>query len=238
MKTKAIFFDLDGTLLPMDQDIFVNAYLSGLIKELAPKGYEPEAIGKALWTSTRAMMKNDGRISNEEMFWNSFCSILGEELRDQEADLNRFYETDFQKIKNVCGYTPLSKQLIDRLNATDLRVILATSPLFPKVATDSRIRWAGLEPSDFEYVTTYENSRFCKPNPLYYTELCEKLGLDPREVLMIGNDVGDDMVAESVGMRVFLLTDCLINRKDEDISKYRHGSFEELYQYIEEIINE
>lgn len=235
---KAIFFDLDGTLLPMDQDVFINAYLGGLVKRLAPKGYDPKAIAGALWTSTGAMMKNNGKISNEEVFWNSFAAILGESVRDEEKSLDEFYSGEFQSVSKVCGYTPLAKQLIDRLKETELRIILATSPLFPTVATESRIRWAGLEPSDFEYVTTYENSSYSKPNPVYYTDLCEKLGLNPEEVVMIGNDVGDDMVAETVGMRVFLLTDCLINKAERDINDFRHGDFAEMMKYVEEIINE
>ena len=34
---------------------------------------------------------------------------------------------------------------------------------------------------------------------------------------MVGNDVGEDMVAEKLGMQVFLLTDCLINIKNVDV---------------------
>jgi len=41
---------------------------------------------------------------------------------------------------------------------------LATNPLFPQEATYSRIRWAGLSPSDFEHCTTYENASFCSLN--------------------------------------------------------------------------
>ncbi len=238
MKIKAIFFDLDGTLLPMDQDTFINAYLGGLCRILAPKGYAPEAVASALWRGTGAMVKNDGKENNETVFWNAFAAILGEDVRREAALLDEFYAGDFQKVSQVCGKTPRSREIIDRLKRSDLRVVLATSPLFPGVATESRIRWAGLEPSDFEYVTTYENSRYCKPNPLYYSNLCEKLGLDPREVAMVGNDVGDDMIAESVGMRVFLLTDCLINKSGEDIDKYKNGGFDELLEFIEEIINE
>ena len=39
MKIKAVLFDLDGTLLPMDQDVFIKAYFGGLVKALAPHGY-------------------------------------------------------------------------------------------------------------------------------------------------------------------------------------------------------
>lgn len=233
---KAVFFDLDGTLLPMDQEVFIRAYLGGLVKTLAPKGYDPEAIAKALWKSTGAMMQNDGRSSNEEVFWKSFCAILGEKVREEEPLLEKFYEGDFQKVKDVCGYTEKSKKLVDKLNQAGFTVVLATSPLFPKIATDSRIRWAGLEPSDFAYVTTYENSNYCKPNPTYYTDLLSKMGLAPEECLMVGNDVGDDMIAESIGMPVFLLTDCLINKAERDINDFNHGDFNAMCKFVENLI--
>lgn len=238
MKIKAVFFDLDGTLLPMDQDEFIKAYLGGLVKTLAPCGYDPDAIGKALWASTHAMMQNDGSVSNEQVFWKSFCSILGDGVREEEDRLAKFYETDFHKIKDVCGYNTEAKKIVDSVRNAGLRVILATSPLFPTVATYGRIFWAGLSPSDFEYITTYENSCYCKPNPLYYTNLLEKMNLRAEECVMIGNDVGDDMIAQSVGMQVFLLTDDLINRHEKDITKYRRGSYADLNEFIEEIINE
>lgn len=38
---KVALFDLDGTLLPMDQDAFTRGYFNLLAKKLAPHGYEP-----------------------------------------------------------------------------------------------------------------------------------------------------------------------------------------------------
>ena len=100
------------------------------------------------------------------------------------------------------------------------------------MATRLRMSWAGLTPNDFEFYTTYENINYCKPNPTYYLEVAKRIGFTPQECLMVGNDVGDDMPAQNVGMKVFLLTDCLINSKKEDIQKYPNGSFSELLQYI------
>lgn len=117
-----------------------------------------------------------------------------------------------------------------------LRVALATNPIFPAVATESRIRWAGLEPEDFELYTTYESIGYCKPNPAYYREVAAKLGVDPEQCLMVGNDVEEDMeAAEQTGMRVFLLTDCLINRENRDISAYPHGSFSQLMVFSKKL---
>ena len=50
---------------------------------------------------------------------------------------------------------------------------------------------------------------------------------------MVGNDVREDMVAQSVGMKVFLLTDCIINKDNEDISVYPSGDFNAFIEWLD-----
>ena len=50
---KAILFDLDGTLLPMDQDTFVNAYFTEILKKFVPLGYDGKKLTKNLWEGTQ-----------------------------------------------------------------------------------------------------------------------------------------------------------------------------------------
>ena len=69
MNVKAVLFDLDGTLLPMDQDQFVMSYFMGLAKWLAPKGYDSGKLKEVFWSGVAAMVKNDGTRTNEEAFW-------------------------------------------------------------------------------------------------------------------------------------------------------------------------
>lgn len=233
---KTVLFDLDGTLLPMDQEIFLKAYFGGLVKKLAPHGYDPEMLVKSIWQGTAAMVRNDGSCRNEEAFWKSFAGIFGEGARDDEPVFADFYEHEFQKVREVCGHDPRAKEVVGWLKEKGCTVVLATNPLFPAVATESRIRWAGLEPSDFALYTTYENSSFCKPNLAYYREIMEKLHLDPKECIMVGNDVGEDMVTAELGMQVFLLKDCLINKTDADITPLPQGSFDELMEFLRENI--
>lgn len=232
MQIKAVLFDLDGTLLPMDQDVFVKAYFSGLAKKLAPHGYDPDTLIPAIWAGTMAMVKNDGHATNEQVFWDRFCDILGPDTRNAEPLLQEFYETDFPRIQSVCGHAPESAALVSWLKEQGCRVILATNPIFPAIATENRIRWAGLEPTDFELYTTYENSSYCKPNPDYYRAILAQCGLKPEECVMVGNDVSDDMVAKDLGMQVFLLTDCLINSKNADIRIYPRGDFTQLRVFL------
>ena len=232
MCIKTILFDLDGTLLPMDQDLFVKAYLGYFAKKLAPHGYEADSFYKAMWAGVSAMVKNNGSVTNDEAFWNTFCGILGEHVRNDEPIFDEYYRNEFQTVKNVCGFNPASAQVVHKAKEAGYRVVLATNPLFPAIATESRMRWAGLEPDDFEYYTVYDNSHFCKPNPNYYKEILEKLSLNAEECLMVGNDADEDMIAATLGMQVFLLTDSLINKNNKDINEYPHGGFDELLKYL------
>ena len=168
------------------------------------------------------------------MFWDSFCTGFGEKARADEPIFQEYYETDFQRVQQACGHAPEAAEVVHWLKDRGCRVILATNPIFPAIATESRIRWAGLQPGDFESYTTYENSRYCKPNPDYYRDILQNAGLLPDECIMVGNDVGEDMIAGQLGCKVFLLTDCLINSKNEDISRYPHGSFGQLRRFLEE----
>lgn len=235
MKVTAILFDLDGTLLPMDQDDFTESYFSNLAAKAATKGYQPDALIDTVWAGTAAMVKNDGEKTNEAVFWELFAAKYGGDALNDIPFFEEFYRTDFQKAKELCGFAPMAKDIVHSLKARGLRVILATNPLFPAIATESRIRWAGLEPDDFELYTTYENSRHCKPNPEYYNDIIQELNLTAEECVMVGNDVVEDMIAETLGMKVFLLTDCLINKQNEDISKYPHGGFDELKEFLDEL---
>lgn len=235
MAITTVLFDLDGTLLPMDQDVFVKEYFSRIAGKLAPQGYDPKILVDTIWRGTGAMVKNDGTKSNEEAFWNVAVSVYGDRIVKDKHFFDAFYEEEFDKIKSVCGYHPAAAEIVHRLQGKGLRVALATNPIFPVRATQWRMQWAGLTPDDFELYTTYENSRYCKPNLDYYRDILTQLHVKAEECLMVGNDVGEDMVARKLGMQVFLLTDCLINRNDEDISQYPHGSFSELAAFIEKM---
>ncbi len=232
MAIKAILFDLDGTLVPMDQDVFVNDYFKRISTKLASHGYEPNKFIETIWKGTYAMIKNTGDRCNEDVFWDYAVMVYGNKILNDKPLFDEFYEQEFDKVKLVCGFNPKAAQTVHKLKNRGYKVALATNPIFPERATRWRINWAGLEPTDFEFYTTYENINCCKPNPAYYIEVAKRIGVPPEECLMVGNDVGDDMVAQSVGMKVFLLTDCLINSSGEDISKYPNGSFDELMEYI------
>lgn len=234
MSLQYIFFDLDGTLLPMDQNRFIKAYFSHLAAKLAPKGIDGKALVETIWGGTKAMVANDGSRTNEEVFWDHFVAAFGPEIRKDQATFDDFYRNEFQLAQSACGFDPRAAQTVAELKARGFTLVLATNPIFPAIATESRIRWAGLNKDDFILCTTYENSRHCKPNPHYYRDILSFLGAEPAQCLMVGNDATEDMVAEKLGMKVFLLTDCLINAQNRELSGYPQGSFPELMAYLDQ----
>lgn len=233
MKIKMILFDLDGTLLPMDQEIFVKTYFGKLAARLMPHGYDAKLLVDAIWKGTAAMVANDGKKTNEAVFWDTFAERFGEDVRKDEPLFDAFYREEFDTVRTSCGHDPAAAPAVYALKEKGFRVALATNPIFPSLATECRIRWAGLQPADFELFTTYENSSYCKPNLAYYETVLASLGVKAEECLMVGNDVAEDMVAEKLGMKVFLMTACLLNKNGSDISVYPQGDFNDLLAYVD-----
>ena len=229
---KAVLFDLDGTLLPMDEEYFKKIYFGEVYKKIAYLGYTLDELLKVIWYGTKAMVQNDGSQTNEELFWKKFIEVHPDRLEENKANFVEFYNDIFPTLGHTCGYQPLAKDFIKALKDKGYEVIIASNPIFPIVATKARIRWAGCNPDDFKYITAYENSRFSKPNLKYYEEVLEKTGYKPDEVIMVGNDVREDMIVNKLGIDSYLITDCLLNLDNEDINKYKHGNFEEIMNLV------
>ena len=125
MKITTVLFDLDGTLLPMDQDEFTNGYFGLLMAKIAPKGYEPKKTIDAVWAGTAAMVKNDGSRLNEEAFWTKFAQAFGPEALADQPVFEAFYANEFQRARQFCGYDPLAAQAVEAVKAAGGKVSLA-----------------------------------------------------------------------------------------------------------------
>lgn len=228
-----ILFDLDGTLLPMDNDEFTKGYFGLLVRKLAPYGYDKQELVPAVWAGTAAMVKNNGKCSNYEVFWKTFAGVLGDRVYETKPVFDEFYSNEFNNAKAFCGADEKAAEAVKAAKKLGYRIALASNPLFPEEAQKARVKWAGVDPEAFEFIAAYENLSYCKPNPDYYRALAEQLEVRPEECLMVGNDVSEDMIAGDTGMNVFLLTDCLINKEQKDISVYKKGGFDKLTEYME-----
>jgi FMN phosphatase YigB (HAD superfamily) len=233
---EAIMFDLDGTLLPMDQDEFTKGYFGYLYKTTAlPLGYVKETFVPAMWKGVSAMVKNDGSRPNCEAFWEVFEAITGIPSQGKSEIFDEFYRGEFAKAKAFTAPTHLASEIVGQATRLADKVVLATNPLFPRVAVEARVGWTGVDVGSFDYITDYANSSFCKPNPDYFRQIAEKLGVDPKNCLMIGNNAQEDAEASmAAGMTAYLVTDCLINEK-ESMPDCMTGTLAEWVRYLKSL---
>ena len=229
-----VLTDLDGTLLPFEQDDFIKLYFKGLCKKLAPLGYEPDSTVKSVWAGTKSMITNDGSRLNSEAFWETF-NAMNPGLPDARPLCDDFYCNEFDSVKQCLKYIPDRKPLINSLKAAGLRVVLATNPIFPLVGVSTRLGWIGLSAEDFELVTCYDNSSFCKPNLRYYEEILAKIGARPEECVMLGNSIPEDMTAQKLGISVFLVNEFVEDPDKLGCSGYPQGNMEQAAEFAKNL---
>lgn len=233
-----ILFDLDGTLLPLDQERFARGYFSLFAQESSSLGYDVPTMVKGLQAGFGAILTNDGSMTNKERFDRVFEEATGYESEEMNTRFLPFYEGLFEELKEFATPSPVSRTIIDTLTEKGYRLVLATNPLFPRIGTLTRMKWAALTEADFELITTYEEFSYAKPNLGYYEEIMSSLNLNPKQCLMVGNDVEEDMVALTMGMEAYLVTDCLLNPKNQDLSSLQSGSLNDFARFAQEKIHD
>ena len=233
---KAIFFDLDGTLLPMDTTHFIKSFARKLAFFSIKNKQDARKVLSALSSGSKAMMMHDGEKTNEEVFWDYFSQSMGEPRNELMESLSAFYGEPFEKIGKHVKPNEFSRIAVETLHQKGYPTILSTMPMFPRNAVESRLRWAGLEPDMFNYITSYENSHFTKPHTTYYQEIMDKLSLNPEEILMVGNNTLEDGSITELGSDLYLITDHLINAAGGvNVDQYPHGSMKDFVAFCENL---
>ena len=230
---KTILLDLDDTLLDNKMEIFLPAYFQRLGQymsdTLAPDGFIRELI-----VGSQKMLENtDPRVTLEKAFADYFYPALDLNVSEVEAQIFSFYDQVFPSLKTVTSSRPSAKPVVESLLEKGFEVVVATNPLFPKVAIEERLRWANLAPEEipFTLITSYEICHFTKPQPAYYAEILGQLGRKRHEVVMVGNDPGLDLdPAKVLSMRVYHLS-------DDPSDRYPSGSLDDLLGWIEQQID-
>lgn len=232
---RAIFFDLDGTLLPMELEEFMQRYMNSIGEFVAANGMDIELFRKGLGAGTKAMGIDDSEKSNAEVFWDAFFGIVPEDRCAWIPLFEDFYENHFGLIGKDINPTPYAAQSIETLKEKGYPLILATMPMFPIRAVEHRCSWAGVDPKVFERITNFENSTTVKPKLEYFAENLKAVNLQAEEVLMVGNNTLEDLACMKLGVDAYIVTDHLINPNDFDLSAVKHSSFEEFASWVKKL---
>lgn len=215
-------------------DYFLKLYFQSLTEEFSDLK-ESEDFIKILMASTEKMIENNGQKTNKKVFKETFFSMV--EVDDKKGVMDRFdifYDDKYPHLKKKLSLDSDSPELISLLKEKNKKLIIATNPLFPRKAITDRMKWADLDPLDFDYITCYEDMHYAKPNPNFYREIVERLDLDPIDCVMIGNDCQEDMVAKEVGMSGYLIEDYLIDREKKAPEPDWQGTMDQLIESVRE----
>ncbi|MGE5528990.1 MAG: HAD family hydrolase [Patescibacteria group bacterium] len=223
-----VLFDLDGTLVRLDLEFFLRRYIEALAPHFAGL-IPPERFARELMRCTYVMVGNtDPALTNLDAFWESFPAAVGVERAVLEPVFDRFYAEEFPKLRPADAADPAARLLLQTLVARGYTPVIATNPLFPKCAILERLAWADCADFPYAYITCGEEMHFCKPNLEFFTELLARIGRTPRECLMVGNDMEEDIIAKRLGMATALVTDFLIDRGQSGLKPDWRGTLAEL----------
>ncbi|MFL7838451.1 MAG: HAD family hydrolase [Candidatus Promineifilaceae bacterium] len=200
---KAILFDLDDTLLGNNMDDFLPPYFT-MCGEFGRRYLPPEKFTRSLILASRAMVEDvNPAVTNNEAFWTRFSELTGLDSHQVETEIDSFYRNEFEQLREVTEQTPVANQVMNWCFAQDLKIVIATNPMFPRRAVEARLYWAGVPVTHYPYslVTTIENMHATKPHQVYYREILEKIDCRPDQALMAGDDIVNDIEpAQKLGL--------------------------------------
>ncbi|MBC7115629.1 MAG: HAD family hydrolase [Pseudothermotoga sp.] len=197
---KALLLDYDGTLALVDEEQFAEEYFFLLNLFMVDRYKVALDHFEILDCVARITRCADGTTNN----YDRFLKCLSDKFSkfDWKGVFESFYASEeFDKLRKLVKPNEKTIELLRRAKESGLLVVLATNPIFPKSATEKRLRWIGLSLSDFNHATFMENSHFCKPDPRYFLEICKVISVEPKDCLMVGDDDLFDGACTSVGIR-------------------------------------
>lgn len=234
VQMKAILFDLDGTLLPMDIEKFMKLYFYEM-GNVFEGVLEREDLVNKIMAATKTMVLDTSERTNEAVFMEAYEQMIEEDLSFHRERLDQFYSTTYSKVQVSSQVSEPMVEAVGILKEKGYRILCVTNPLFPKGAILDRIRWAGLEPEVFDYITSFEENRYCKPQLKLYEEVLKMNGLKGEDCMMVGNDVQEDMIASQLGMTTYLVEDYMMHRTDDPYEVDHQGSAEEFLAFVKSL---
>lgn len=208
---KAVLFDMDDTLLSLNLSMFIALLIkdeASLIASIMRRNVLPVSVqlSNVLLDLNNNSRADDDTATNRAYLNAGLRERVGIDLDDPcVRDVFDYYESEVLSAKNdgVIAARPRegAREAIEAALGRGLRIALFTNPCFSRACIETRLAWAHLSDAPFEVVTTLENSTRCKPSPTYYKEHIERMGLEPGEVLMVGNDPRRDVLDPSCGIQ-------------------------------------
>ncbi len=199
---RCLLFDLDGTLLDIDGEQFLDDYVAALapyFREWA----DPELFARAVMAASVPIFGEHPTWTNGEVFRGHLSKRLGIGEEVVSEQMIRFHREALSEMPIRRGRIAAARRCVEAALRRGYQVVVATTPIYRPEVVALRLRWAGLEDIPWSLVTHSENMHTCKPDVAYFAETASVLDLGPPQCLMIGDDRLQDMPASKCGMHVF-----------------------------------
>lgn len=232
---KTVLFDLDGTLLNMGESAFEKEYLRRMVLFLEQRyPGQGKALVKAVGCGAEAMKKSEGTRRNALIFWEAFEQMSGKTREEMEPVITQYYQTDFSHIGD--SYIPDAdmQQAVQLLEQKGYQLLVATTPIVPRIANVQRVAWSGLGDIAWKDITSFEDYNWSKPDLRYYRQICDRFGFDPQNCLMVGDSLQKDYPATELGMDFYLI---LNEDSPEEERQFtgKKGTRWDLLQYVQQL---
>jgi FMN phosphatase YigB (HAD superfamily) len=202
-----LLLDLDGTLLDVEMQSFLEAYFPLVAARFGGPG-ERHRISEAMIAAARSMMAETGGVRTLDLvFLESFAPAVRCTAEEAREILASFHRGEFERMRRLVRPVPGAGALVERALGLGCELVLATNPVFFLDAIRARVRWAGLDaaPSPFALVTGAELMRWAKPHAGYFRQILQMTGRRPEQCLMAGDDPRMDMAARQAGIATWLV---------------------------------
>jgi len=199
---RAVLFDLDGTLLDMDGDAFLEDYIDKLADFLHP-WIVKERFTSALWSAAvGALASGHSGQSNRDVLIKSLSDTLSVDPQPLRDHIDQFNETRSALVMPGGHPRNGARRAVEAAHVLGMKIAVATTPIYGLPVVMDRLARADVADMPWDLIAS---DSFCstKPYPAYYHEVANFLGVNPDQCLMVGDDAFNDLAARATGMATY-----------------------------------
>jgi FMN phosphatase YigB (HAD superfamily) len=199
-----LLFDLDGTLVTLQRRGLELRFMLRAFRRFWP-AIPPWRFRRAFWKAAEYQQVHGTDRTNYQVFLETLGAQARVDLPTLDRIVREFLVHDFPHLSDRFIPIPEARETLQLARELGYRVVLATNPVWPLDAVQTRLRAGGLHDFTFDFISHSELMTCCKPHPQYYRQLLDRLQARGEECLMIGNDPRKDLPAKDAGIRTFLV---------------------------------